>query len=82
MQTSSDNELKAVFNDEDMQGILLETGFRIPVTSLSIQNREEIVSILKDYYSITRVRKFALIMFLVQLYNFRLKLRLINSLRG
>lgn len=59
MQASNDEELKAVFTDEDMLGILLETGFRIPVTSLSIQDKEAVVSTLKDYYLITRVRKFA-----------------------
>ena len=59
MQASNDEELKAVFSDEDMLGILLETGFCIPVTSLSIQDREAVVSTLKDYYLITRVRKLA-----------------------
>ena len=29
--TTSDEELKVVFEDEDMCGLLLETGFRKPV---------------------------------------------------
>lgn len=45
-----------------MLSILLQTGFRTPVTSLSVQDKEAVVSTLKDYYLITRVRKFAFLL--------------------
>ena len=77
MQTSSDDELKAVFNNEDMLDILLETGFRIPMTSQSIQNREDVVSTLKDHYSVTRVRHFLIVVGV-----YALNLRLMNFLMG
>ena len=55
MMTASDEELKVVFEDEDMCGLLLETGFRKPVQKITSADKCTIVSSLKDYHCLIKV---------------------------
>ena len=63
MQVTSDEEIRAVFSDEDAMDLLLGTGFRNPINSLLAQDKEVVISTLKDYYCITKVRVFLLTFF-------------------
>ena len=46
-----------VFDDADMLGSLLETGFRIPLRNIGIKDKDSIVNSLKDYHCIIKVSK-------------------------
>ena len=46
-----------VFDDADMLGSLLETGFRIPLHNIGIKDKDSIVNSLKDYHCIIKVSK-------------------------
>ena len=52
--TTSDEELKVVFED-DMCGLLLETGFRKAVQKITSADKCTIVSSLKDYHCLIKV---------------------------
>ena len=56
-QVKDDADLKMMFDDADMLGILVETGFRIPLHSIRIKNKCSIVSSLKDYHCIIKVSR-------------------------
>lgn len=61
MLAASDEEMKAVFSSEDTLDLLLATGFRNPTSSLTLQDRDLVVSTLKDYYCITKVYKHTIV---------------------
>ena len=56
-QARDDAGLKMVFDDADMLGSLLETGFRIPLHNIGIKDKNSIVNSLKDYHCIIKVSK-------------------------
>ena len=55
MNATNDEELKAVFEDDDVLNLLLETGFCVPVNKIRLEDREAIVKTLRIYHSIIKV---------------------------
>ena len=56
MKTIDDDGLKVIFEDDDMLNLLLETGFCVPVSKITCDDKDAIINALKDYHSIIKVR--------------------------
>ncbi len=56
----SDTELRAVFDDEQGNGdsglLLLETGYRKPLSSLSCEDKPCIKKALRDYHTLVKIK--------------------------
>ena len=53
---TDDKSLQEIFADNDTSDKLLETGYRKPLTSLTLNDREEIVGVLKLYHTLIKVK--------------------------
>ena len=49
-------EIKEIFEDEQSQLLVLETGYRKPFSTLTVVDVEELKRIVRDYYSLIRVK--------------------------
>lgn len=56
MKTINDDGLKIIFEDDDMLNLLLETGFRVPVSKITLEDKDAVTNALRDYHSIIKVR--------------------------
>ena len=55
--TAADDEeqLKVIFQDDDMTSLLLETGFRKAIQRISTADAHAIISSVKDYHCLIKV---------------------------
>lgn len=57
MNTAADDKsLQEIFEDSDTSGKLLETGYRKPLTSITVNDREVIAVVLKLYHTLIKVK--------------------------
>ena len=55
VHAASDEELQDVFSNDDTASLLLETGFRIPLHTVTLAVKDKISSSLKDYHCLIKV---------------------------
>ena len=53
---TDDKSLQEIFYDSDTSGLLLETGYRKPLTCVTLNDREEIAVVLKLYHTLIKVK--------------------------
>ena len=56
-KATDDHELKAVFEDEDMLDLLLETGFRVLAQMITIRDKETVINTIVDYHCLIKVNE-------------------------
>lgn len=52
----NDDDLRMLFSVDEVQSLLQETGYKKPVTKLSVADKTSLRSILIDYHCMVRVK--------------------------
>lgn len=56
MSAEGNDQLQATLAIDEVQDLLLQTGFNKPITGLSVNNKKEIAQAMIDYHLIAKVK--------------------------
>ena len=53
-KSEADHAIRNVFQNADFENLLLETGFTMPLSQLKIDDKDNIISSIKDYHCVIK----------------------------
>ena len=53
-RSEADHAISSVFQNADFENLLLETGFTMPLSLLKIDDKDNIISLIKDYHCLIK----------------------------